>query len=99
MIARELALTLATIEDTRRLYARLEEDVGEAECRAGTRLMQLHDLDPELPPGVLPVDGDLLRLGAELRRLRAAQHEQLTTLRFRLLSLLGKYTQLTFDDD
>lgn len=93
-LARQVALVLDELAQARGLHRQLELGLLRTECALDTELFQ------PLPPGDRArLQGHLLGLDAERRRLAMAEHEALRALHGRLLDLLNKYAYVAPDHE
>ena len=90
-IVRDIALTLDAITDVHAVFDEVEQSLLNAECAAGTELLQA-------PEPSEPALARLFSIEAERRRNTVARNEQLRVLHRELLVLLNKHAILAFND-
>lgn len=93
-VAREIILTLTTIDDVRALHQRLEEARLAAECATGTARLQATE-----PAEHARHEQRLQQLAAERQQHAFKKQEQLAALHQLLLGQLTKYAYLADNDD
>lgn len=98
LVEEQLALTLHQIDELRRRWQALNDNLLRSECDIDTELMQMEQRTPRYSPYRYPerekLERRLARLAEERRRLAISQAERLDSLHERLLALLQKRRQL-----
>jgi len=90
-VTRELALTLDAIENVRTIFDQVECSLLDAECAAGTELLQAPEPPEQARTRIFSIE-------AERRRHTIAKNEQMRTLHRELLILLNKHAILALND-
>ena len=102
VMQREIALALDHIHSLRELREQQRHSLLRVECYIYTELIQMEQRTPRYSPYRFPEREKLQRrlqqLEQERRKLAADQQERLQALRDRLLSLLNRHAQLTFEN-
>ena len=96
---REVALTLHQIEECRRVYDALKEDLDYITDKIGSEVLQVEIVLGRASPLRAQLQGKHLTLQAERRQIAVQREREVRELTSKLLELLNKYSYLVDEPD
>lgn len=97
-ILRDLRLALKQVEESKQLSEKIDKSITRSECQVGSELLKVNARSPEYSTNShnerAALQGQLLALQSERRRLLLSKHEQSRQLNDRLLTILNRYHHL-----